>query len=82
MSVHQNVLNKKKKMFKYLNRQHKTKCNLLVRETIVVPSMYCPPESNMTGSLSVITISVSLNVSKCGIDECGPNATVVLNDSP
>lgn len=49
---------------------------------MVVPSKYCPPESRMTGSRSVTTISVSLNVSKYGIEECGPNATVVLNDRP
>lgn len=54
----------------------------IVRDKIVVPSAYWPPESRITGSLSVIIMFVSLNVSKCGIDECGPNATVVLNDSP
>lgn len=54
----------------------------IVRDTIVVPSVYWPPESRITGSSSVITMFVSLNVSKCGIDECGPNATVVLNERP
>lgn len=55
---------------------------LLVRDTIVVPSAYWPPESKMHGSLSVTTMLVSLNISKSGSAACGPNATFVFNDRP
>lgn len=54
----------------------------IVRDTMVVPSVYWPPASKMTGALSVISIFVSLNVSKCGSDECEPNATVVFSERP